>query len=193
MMKKMLFSLIFCIILQCSCTVITPDPTATAPPCDNTVSDCNLTLDWSGTSYLCTASPYGTAPKPPLATGFNYLGAVSANAAIGSLSSSYSYLCQIISKNNEPAANPNLPCSNPGSMTFTWAIAGGSQNIKVYKNANTDITVDYYDVCGICNDVISQGRPYFSGKIIVPPGATSTQVNLQTQAVYVGTKDKPCE
>jgi hypothetical protein len=192
-MKKIILLLITWFIFQCSCTRIQDGPPSpTTPPCDNTVANCVLQLDWYGTSYLCTIGSFGIT-TPPNATAFNYLGTASVNGTIGSLSSPSSYLCQIISKNDEPAANPYAACTNPGTMTSTWAVAGASQNIKIYKNANTDITVDYYDVCGSCNGAISQGRPYFSGKIVLPPGAIVGTVNLQTQDVYVGSAQKPCE
>lgn len=189
-MKRNLLAFTICIIFQCSCTVIQDAPPG-PPACDNTVADCTIMLDWQYATYLCTIGAFGILP-PPRASAINYLVTPSVNGTIGSLSSPSSYLCQIISKNDQPSENPNLPCTKPGVLTSTWSVAGPSQNTKIYKNANTDITVDYYDICSICNGAISQGRPYFSGKVIVPKGAVAATIVMQTQNVYVGSPS-PCE
>jgi hypothetical protein len=192
-MKKTLMTFIICIIFQCSCTVIQDAPPApTAPPCDNTVSNFTLGLDFAGTSYLCTYGIFGTH-TPPKASAFYYATAPSADATIGSLSGSLSYLCQMTVKNDQPSENPNLPCTNPGTMSFVWSTAGFTQNIKTYTNANSDITVDYYDVCDLCSATITKGRPYFAGVITVPKGAVSATVSLQTQQPYVGAGSDPCQ
>lgn len=190
-MKKILYLiLIICISGMVGCTVIGND--VQPPACDNSVTPFTLSLDWSGAYYNCTSSPFGAA-TPPNATFYNYVNAVSANGTAGSLATSTAYLCQITVKNDQPSENISDPCTNPGSGVYTWNKAGTSLAIQVYKNHNSDITVDYYDICGVCSNAISEARPYFVGVATVPIGVTIAFIAMQTQAPYVGAASSPCQ
>lgn len=117
-MKTLLYLiLIIWISFVFGCTVPGND-NPPPPPCDNQVASFTLALDFSGTSYLCTSGSFGSF-TPPNASGFNYLTTASANGTIGSLSNSFSYLCQITCKNDQPSEYPNNPCTNPGTLTYT--------------------------------------------------------------------------
>ncbi len=70
--------------------------------------------------------------------------------------------------------------------------AGTTLAIQDYKNHNSDITVDYYDICQICSSSIPEARPYFVGVATVPAGVTYANIPLQTQQPYVGSPD-PCQ
>lgn len=152
-------------------------------PCDNTQQNLTVSLNWNGTSYVCTNGVFGAA-VPPFATNYNYLRTASANGTAGSLSNPYSYLCQLVSKNDQPGS---AACSNPGMGTFTWAIPGPVQTINAFKNANTDVTVDYFDVCLSCSQNIFEARPYFTGVAQVEAGMASTSILMYTQQPYEGT------
>lgn len=120
------------------------------------------------------------------------MNAVSSNATIGSLSDPNSYLCQITCKNDQPSENPGSPCSNPGTLSYTWSKAGSTLAIQDYKNHNSDITVDYYDICAPCSPAIFEARPYFVGVVTVPAGVNYATIPLQTQQVYIGSPN-PCQ
>lgn len=190
-MKKILYSFaIISVYWIIGCTDITNNEPPTQN-CDNEATSFTLGLDFGGASYLCTSGPFGTS-TPPNASFNNYLNAVSANGTIGSLSNSQSYLCQITCKNDQPSENPSSPCTNPGMLSYTWNTAGALLAIQDYKNHNSDITVDYYDICQICSSSIPEARPYFVGVATVPAGVHSANIPLQTQQPYVGSPD-PCQ
>lgn len=191
-MKTLLYSiLIIWMSFIMGCTVIGGDNAPTPPPCDNQTSSFSLSLGWGGAYYNCTSGAFGLS-TPPNASFYNYLTMVSANGTQGSLANPNTYLCQITVKNDQPSENPNSPCLNPGSLVSTWNTIGSSLAINVYKNHNSDITVDYYDICAACSSTIPEARPYFVGVATVPDGATSAFVQMQTQAPFVGAVT-PCQ
>lgn len=185
-MKKILkFVSIILIIILTSCGNPLNDNN-TNPPCDNTVSNITISLDFTGSSYLCASGNYGsTYQRPPMATHYNYLYQQSASGAVGSLNNSIDYLCQMTVKNDGPANSPSNPCSKAQTMSFTWAIPSQTQVIRTFTKNNTDITVDYYDICDVCNiGGHWNARPYFAGVVTVPPGATYASIAMFTQTPY---------
>lgn len=190
-MKNIFYStLLICILSMSGCTVGgNTDPTP--PQCDNQLSSCSLSLGWVNAYYNCTSGAFGIS-TPPNASFYNYVNAISANGTQGSLATSTAYLCQITVKNDQPSEYPNNPCQNPGSLVSTWNTAGTSLAINVYKNHNSDITVDYYDICAACSTAIPEARPYFVGVATVPTGAVAAFIPMQTQAPFVGAVT-PCQ
>jgi len=189
-MKKVFYVFTVLVVFgSISCAHI-GDPVPQAQPCDNTTTPLTISLLWSGTYYLCTSSFFGGGNlTPPNATSANYMGYASVTGGLGSLSAPLSYLCTIVVKNDQPAANPNAPCSNPGMGSFTWTQPGPTHVVYNYVNQNTDVTVDYYDICAQCNPGSSaNARPHFTGVITVPKGASQTRaVQMQTQTNYTTT------
>lgn len=173
-------------------TIIGGNQDPTPPQCDNQLSSCSLSLGWAGAYYNCTSGAFGSS-TPPNASFHNYQWQVSANGTQGSLASTDAYLCQITVKNDQPSENPNSPCQNPGSVIYTWNVIGSSLAINVYKNHNSDITADYYDICAPCSSAIPEARPHFVGVATVPTGAVAAFIPMQTQAPSVGALGSPCQ
>lgn len=191
-MKKILYSVtIISVYWIIGCTNIRDNQPPSSNNCDNQVTPLTLGLNFAGTYYICTSGPFGAA-TPPNASFYNYVHAVSANGTIGSLSNINSYLCQITVKNDQPSERPSNPCTNPGMLSYTWNTAGTTLAIQDYKNHNSDITVDYYDICQICSSTIPEARPYFVGVATVPAGVSFVSIALQTQQPHVGSPN-PCQ
>ena len=151
-------------------------------PC--TFAPLAITLNFSGCYYECTSGVFGTTKsQPPQATVFNYLYQASATGDIGNLVNANAYICQIQIKNDQPASNPVAPCSNAATQNFTWSTPGPTEYVQGFINDLQDVTVDYYDVCGLCSST-SNARPLFIGKAILPTGTTATPIQMITQTPY---------
>jgi hypothetical protein len=157
-MKKILYPFVILYLFWFSaCTPIIGDTPPTS--CDNQTAPFYLQLNWAGATYNCTNGTFGTA-QPPNASFVNYISTASTTTLQDNMTT---YFCQISVKNDQPSENPSNPCSNAGTLSYTWSTAGGSLPIQSYKNHNSDLTVDYYDVCGPCSNAIVEARPYFVG------------------------------
>ena len=173
----------------CSFSACTPIIDGTHPvTCDNQTAAFSLQLNWAGATYNCTSGTYGTA-QPPNASFINYTTTASTTTLQDNTTT---YFCQISVKNDQPSENPSNPCTIPGALSYTWNTAGGALSIQSYKNHNSDITVDYYDICGPCSNGIVEARPYFIGVATVPQGVTAAVITMQTQAPFVGSNGHTC-
>lgn len=168
-MKKKFFYLILLVpILLSSCKY------DLVGPCNNGTYNLRVGMDWSGTNYNACGGSFDGNTQPP-DVHYNYLHENSFNMAPAKLMVSTDYLCTVVSTNDEPAKDG---CSGAASSTTYWS-AGSLQTITSYAYYQSDIMVDYYDVCSSCSSAGKNARPHFVGMTVMPGGGLPTIVIKQ--------------
>lgn len=183
-MKKLFACLMLLGMLE-SCqqdfTLTTPPPPPV--PCENTIANYTIQLDFSKTTYKAcpVINLQNSAATPPTATAYNFLRQNSYGDFdfTNNPSPGTSYFCQITSKNLQPSETPTNPCIMGIASTTKalWGSAGSyTQQVQGYLNHGTGFYVDYIDACQGCyqdyngnaTGTVKYAQPYYISATMIP-------------------------
>jgi len=170
-MKKMrLFIMATFIVFAFACH----DSFQNIPGCDDTTVNFTIQLKFfPQTSYRCTPS---TLQPPPFADGFNNYLATSSATDVANIGAGF--LCKVIVTS---ACTRSLTTYK---QVVYWNSSGPNLTVRGLYTEDTNIIVEYYDICMTCNSF--SARPYFVGTLVVPKGQRGGEVQMSNQA------EKPC-